>query len=41
MHEPYFDSNGDLVIEVDMVLDSEEIQVQILSNGTIDLVGDV
>lgn len=36
--EPYFDDNGDLVIEIDTVLSEEEIQVQIVSNGTIDLV---
>ena len=41
MNEPYFDSNGDLVIEIDTVLDGEEIQVEVLSNGTIDLVTDV
>jgi hypothetical protein len=38
VYEPYFDDNGDLVIEIDTVEDSEEIQVQILTNGTIDLV---
>ena len=38
VQEPYFDDNGDLVIEIDTVEDSEEIQVQILTNGTIDLV---
>jgi hypothetical protein len=38
IQEPYFDDNGDLVIEIDTVEDSEEIQVQILTNGTIDLV---
>lgn len=36
--EPYVDDNGDLVIEVNDVQDEEEIQVQILLNGTIDLV---
>lgn len=38
VQEPYFDDNGDLVIEIGTVEDSEEIQVQILTNGTIDLV---
>lgn len=38
---PYFDENGNLVIEIESVQDSEEIQVQILTNGTIDLVEDV
>lgn len=41
IHDPYFDDNGDLVIEIDTVEDSEEIQVQILTNGTIDLVESV
>jgi len=39
--DPYFDDDGNLVIEIDSVQDSEEIQVQILTNGTIDLVEDV
>lgn len=38
MYEPYFDTNGDLVIEVGTVNSGEEIQVQILSNGTISVV---
>lgn len=38
INEPYVDDNGDLIIEVDNVQDGEEIQVQILLNGTIDLV---
>jgi hypothetical protein len=38
VQEPYFDDNGDLVIEIDTVEDSEEFQVQILTKGTIDLV---
>jgi hypothetical protein len=38
IYEPYFDDNGDLVIEVDTVQAGEEIQVQILSNGTINVV---
>lgn len=38
IREPYFDSNGDLVIEIDTVLEDEEIQVQVLANGTIDLI---
>jgi hypothetical protein len=37
-YEPYFDENGDLVIEVEHILDNEEIQVQVLSNGTIDII---
>jgi hypothetical protein len=41
IHEPYFNDDGDLVIEVDLVNDGEEIQVEILTNGTINLVGDV
>lgn len=38
MNEPYFDENGNLVIEIDTVLDGEEIQVQVLSNGIIDTI---
>ena len=38
INEPYFDANGDLVIEIDTVEDDEEIQVQIVTNGTIDIV---
>jgi hypothetical protein len=39
MYEPYFNSDGDLVVEVDVVSSSgEEIQVEILSNGTISVV---
>ena len=38
LYEPYFDENGDLVIEVGSVLDGEEIQVEVLSNGTIDVI---
>jgi hypothetical protein len=41
INEPYFNDNGDLVIEIDTVYDGEEIQVEILTNGTINLVGDV
>jgi hypothetical protein len=41
MHEPYFNANGDLVIEIDTILGSEEVEVQVLSTGTIDLIGDV
>lgn len=36
--EPYIDENGDLVVEVEDVRDGEEIQIQLLLNGTIDLV---
>lgn len=35
---PYVDNTGAVVIEVDEVLSDEEIEVQILSNGTIDKV---
>lgn len=39
MNEPYLDENtGDLIIEVDTVLDEEEIHAQITSSGTIELV---
>jgi hypothetical protein len=38
IYEPYFDENGDLVIEVEDVRDGEEIQAQLLLNGTINLV---
>lgn len=38
MYEPYFDGKGNLIIEIDTVKTGEEIQVQILSDGTIDLV---
>lgn len=38
LYEPYFDENGDLVIEVGNVLDGEEIQVEVLSNGTINVI---
>lgn len=41
IYEPYFDEFGNLVIEIDGVASGEEIDVQILSNGTIDLVDDV
>lgn len=37
-YEPYVNNDGNVVIEIDTVEDSEEIQVQILTNGTIDLV---
>ena len=33
---PYVDNTGSVVIEVDNVLEDEEIEVQILSNGTIE-----
>lgn len=36
--EPYFDEDGNLVIEVDNIIGNEEIQVQILSSGTIDII---
>lgn len=38
INEPYVDENGNLIIEVDDVRDGEEIQVQILSSGTISVV---
>jgi hypothetical protein len=38
VYEPYFDENGDLVIEIDDLSDEEEIQVQVLSDGTISVV---
>lgn len=38
IYDPYFNDDGDLVIEIDSIGDGEEIQVQILSNGTIDTV---
>lgn len=41
IYEPYFDDDGNLVIEIDGIATGEEIDVQILSNGTIDLVDDV
>jgi hypothetical protein len=41
VNEPYIDDNGNLVVEVDSVGEAEEIQVQILSNGTIDLIEEI
>ena len=41
IHAPYFDDDGNLVIEIDSVNNGEEIQIEILSSGTINLVGDV
>lgn len=38
VYEPYFDESGNLVIEIENVRDEEEIQVQILSNGTINTI---
>ena len=38
IYEPYFSNDGGLMIEIETVGDNEEIQVQILTNGTIDLV---
>lgn len=35
---PYVDGNGSIVVEIDNVLTDEEIEVQILSNGTIERV---
>ena len=41
VNNPYFDEDGNLVVEIDDVQDDEEIQVQFLSDGTIDLVDDL
>lgn len=38
VYEPYFDEDGNLIIEVETVNDGEEIQVQILSSGTINII---
>lgn len=38
IYEPYFDDNGDLVIEIDDVFDDELIEAEIDTNGTIDRV---
>lgn len=38
VHEPYFDENNNLIIEIEDVGVGEEIQVQIISDGTIDLI---
>jgi len=35
---PFADSNGDIVIKIDSVLDDEDIEVQIISSGTIERV---
>lgn len=37
-HDPYFDSNGDLVVEIDIVNLDESIEVDIATNGTINTV---
>lgn len=39
--EPYFDNNGNLVVEIGTVEENEDIQIQILTNGTIDLVENI
>lgn len=39
--EPYFDDSGNLVVEIETVEDNEEIQIQVLTNGTIDLVENI
>lgn len=39
--EPYFDNSGNLIIEIGIVEDNEDIQVQILTNGTIGLVENI
>lgn len=41
MYEPYFDDEGNLVIEIDKVLDDEKIEAEILSNGTIEIIGEI
>lgn len=41
VYDPYFDDEGNLVIEIETVGDDEEIQTQILTNGTITLVDDI
>lgn len=41
VYDPYFDNEGNLVIEIESVLDDEEIQAQVLTNGTIALVDDI
>jgi hypothetical protein len=38
IYYPYFDENGDLVIEIDDIADDESIEIQILSDGTIEKV---
>jgi hypothetical protein len=35
MNIPYFNEDGDLIIEIDDVLSDEEIHYQIASSGTI------
>lgn len=40
VREPYFNDDGDLVIQIDTVLSGEEVQVQVLSSGTIYMVDD-
>ena len=39
--EPYFDNSGNLIIEIGVVEDNEDIQVQVLTNGTIGLVENI
>lgn len=41
VYDPYFDNEGNLVIEIETVSDDEEIQIQLLTNGTITLVDDI
>jgi len=36
--EPYFDENGDLVVEIEEILDDEVIEVEVDVSGTIDTV---
>lgn len=38
VYEPYFDEDGNLIVEIETVGDGEEIQVQVLSSGTISVI---
>jgi hypothetical protein len=38
IYEPYFDEDGNLIVEIETVGDGEEIQVQVLSSGTISVI---
>jgi hypothetical protein len=38
IRNPYFDTNGDLIIEIDEVLEDEIIEAEVDSSGTIDVV---
>lgn len=41
VYEPYFDEEGSLVVEIENVGDGEDIQVQILSSGTINIIEEI